>query len=93
MTKNDDWLNAYLNKIVVVDMDSGHILIGELLDFGAHHLVLSQADLHDSSRANSTKEVYLIEASQYGINVNRKEVAIPRNRFLAISKLEDTEIN
>ncbi len=85
-----DWLDSYKNLAVVVDIDPGHVLIGDLLDFSSEHLLLRNADLHNCRDANSTKEVYLHEASSFGVNVNRKEVAIPRSRVIAISKLADT---
>ncbi len=91
MADKDDWLQTYLNTVVVIDLDSGHVLIGELLDFSRQHLVFRQADLHDCTQANSSKEVYLAEAYRYGVNINRKAVAIPRNRLLAISRLEDAK--
>ncbi len=87
-----DWLTPYRDIKVVIDLDTGHILIGTLLDFSREHLLFDDTDLHDSKKANSTKEVYLSEAYRYGINVNRKQVAIPRSRVLAVAKLEDTII-
>ena len=93
MTKKSDWLEPYLNLNVVVDLDTGHVLIGELLEVGPDHLVFSEADLHDYRNANSLKEVYLTEAEKHGINVNRRKVAVPRNRMLAISRLEDAKLS
>lgn len=90
--KEDDWLNNYKNIQTAIDLDTGQLLIGQLLDFSKDHLLLINADLHDSRNANSCKEVYLSESFNLGINVNRKEVAIPRHRMVAIAKLEDTAL-
>jgi len=92
MCNSGEWLQPYKGQKVVIDLDSRHILIGTLMDFGDAHLVLEDTDLHDCSNANSIKEVYLAEANLHGINVNRKQVAVPRTRVLAISKLEDAQI-
>ncbi len=73
----------------MADIEPDHTVIGKLIDFSSEHLLLSDADLHDCRKANSVKEVYISEASNFGININRREVAIPRSRIIAISKLDD----
>lgn len=92
MAEKTDWLNMYLDKRVVVDLDTRHVVIGDLLDYSAEHLILGAVDLHDCESANSTKEVYLVEAGQYGVNVNRKKVGIPRSKMFAISLLKEAEL-
>lgn len=90
MQNSSDWLEQFSDQKVAVDLDSGHLLIGHLLSFDLNHLLFIEADLHDCKNANSSKEIYLLEAGRYGINVNRRKVAVPRSRMLAISRLEDT---
>ncbi len=85
----DSWLAAFIGHVVVVDLDESYLIIGTLQSADENHLSLTNVDLHDHSEANCTKEVYLLETKQIGIRTNRKHVAIPRSRVLAISRLED----
>jgi len=83
------WLNGLIGQVVVVDLDESYLVIGTLRFIDEHHLSLTEADLHDHHESNCTKDVYLLETRQLGVRFNRKNVAIPRSRVLAISRLED----
>ncbi len=84
-----DWLNPYLGKAVIADLDDFYLVIGVLAGIGPDHLLFTDADLHDHREANSTKEVYALESRAIGVRVNRQRVAVPRHRLVAISALED----
>jgi hypothetical protein len=83
------WLQPFLGQVVIADLDELYLVIGTLAEAGEHHLLFTDADLHDHREANSTKEVYALESRQIGVRVNRKQVAIPRARLVAISRLDD----
>lgn len=85
----DAWIRGLVGQVVVVDLDESYLVIGMLGGVDGHHLSFTEADLHDHREANCTKDVYLLETRQLGVRFNRKQVAIPRSRVLAISRLED----
>ena len=88
-TSNDTWLTSLIGQTVVVDLDESYLVIGTLRAADDKHLSFIEADVHDHHEANCTKEVYLLESLKLGVRFNRKQVAIPRSRMLAISRLED----
>jgi hypothetical protein len=83
------WLQPYIGKAVVADLDEFYLVIGTLSAVGTDHLEFRDADLHDHREANSTKEVYALESRKIGIRVNRTQVAVPLRRLVAISLLEE----
>lgn len=85
----DTFLAGLIGQLVVVDLDESYLVIGTLRTVDDHHLAFSEADLHDHRESNCTKDVYLLETRQLGVRFNRHQVAIPRARVLAISRLED----
>ena len=86
---DDAWLHQLIGQVVVVDLDESYLVIGTLKSVDPRHLAFTEADLHDHREANCTKDVYLLETRQLGVRFNRKNVAIPRSRVLAVSRLED----
>ncbi len=48
MNKGDksDWLNSYLNIAIVVDIDPGHILIGDLIEYSSEHIAINNKTRH-----------------------------------------------
>ena len=83
-----DWLTPYIGQVVIADLDEFFMVLGTLQTVSADCLVFTEADLHDHREANSTKEVYAIESKKIGVRVNRTQVAIPRQRLVAISLVE-----
>lgn len=83
------WMRSLIGQVVVVDLDESYLVIGTLTAVDQHHLAFNDADLHDHREANCTKDVYLLETRQLGVRFNRRQVAIPRSRVLAVSRLED----
>lgn len=88
-TAGDVWLAGLIGQVVVVDLDESYLVIGTLTGVDQHHLAFKEADLHDHREANCSKDIYLLETRQLGVRFNRKQVAIPRSRVLAICRLED----
>ena len=88
----ESWLRGLIGQVVVCDLDESYLVIGTLRAADAHHLAFSAADLHDHRESNCTKDVYLLETRQLGVRSNRLQVAIPRARVLAVSRLEDISL-
>ena len=84
-----DHLDVYRDQIVVCDLREHYLVIGRLVEVGADHLRLVEADLHDHREANSTKDVYLIETKKYGVRQNRARIDIPRVNVIAVCLLTD----
>ena len=74
---------------VVVDTDTGLVIIGTLEAARAGSLSLAEADVHDIRDSSVTKEVYALEAMKYGVRANRKRVHVRTERVVCISRLED----
>lgn len=92
-TINLDWLMEFRGQLVACDLADHYLIIGVLDQIGPQHLVFTDADLHDHREANSTKDMYLIETRKFGVRVNRKRVSIPRPLLLAISRLDDVQLD
>jgi hypothetical protein len=84
-----DWLQEYLGAVVVCDLADAYLIIGTLSAVGPQHVSFTDADLHDHRESNSPKDVYLIESRKFGVRANRKQVAVPRQLVIAVSRLDD----
>lgn len=79
----------FLGKVVVVDVEAPYVYIGTLVRFSPHFLELRDADVHDLRDSTSTRELYVLESSQYGVRRNRKAVQIRIEKVVSISLLSD----
>lgn len=84
--------SEFVGEKVVIDTPTRYIYLGTLVDLTGDALVLEEVDVHDSEESESTKEVYVMNAAQQGIRVNRKRVVVPEKRVLSISTLDDTVV-
>jgi small nuclear ribonucleoprotein (snRNP)-like protein len=82
-------LEELIGQIVVVDLRERYVVLGTLLRFDEQTLELRNADLHDLRDADSTRELYVAEASFTGVQRNRKRVMVVRAEVVAVSRLED----
>lgn len=80
-------ISSLLKETVVVDTDSEWIYIGILEGAGTDALHLVEADAHSKTDSSSTKEVYVYETRQNGLQVNRHEVFINLSRVVSVSPL------
>ena len=78
-----------VGHVVVVDTDSPFVYIGTLLRVEDHFVVLEKVDAHDRNESTSTKEQYIMEAKRFGVNANRKEVSVRKDKVVSVSKLDD----
>jgi len=82
-------LNEMLNQVVVVDMRSPYVCLGQLARIDETSLELRDADLHDMRDTVTTRENYIAASYATGIKRNRKRVLIMRDDVVAVSRLED----
>ena len=83
------WLAAHLGRVVIADLDGCYLAIGTLQAADDAAMTLVDADLHDHTEANCTKDVYALESRSLGVRVNRQRVTVPLGRVIAIGLLED----
>ena len=85
-------LQQFHNQVVVLDVTSPYVYIGKLVEFDTHFVTLEQADVHDLRDANSTRELYILEAHKHGVNLNRQRVSIRLEQIVSISVLTDVHV-
>ena len=85
----DTPLARYVGKVVVVDVDAPFVYIGTLTQYGRDFIELRDADVHDLRDSEATRELYVLESSQYGVRRNRHTVHVRAEKIISISLLED----
>jgi len=81
-----------LNEQVVLDTDTPIVYIGTLTEIMDDALVLADTDMHDCRDGHANREVYLAEARDAGVAVNRRNVVVMRSVIISISRLADIAI-
>lgn len=82
-------MEEMLNQIVVIDVESLFVYVGELTGIGHKSLTLEMADVHDLRDSNTTRERYLLDTRLHGVRANRKKVHVSQNQVISVSLLED----
>jgi len=82
-------LRDLLGQVVVVDLVSTYVCLGELAGLDEVFLELRDADFHDFRDGQASREVYVYDAVHLGIRRNRARVLIRIADVAAISRLED----
>lgn len=82
-------LTDYLDREVVLDLQSSYVCLGKLTGYDARYLVLENADVHDLRETTTTREKYILDSRIHGIRVNRNRVLINYGELVALSLLED----
>ncbi|VAX36569.1 hypothetical protein MNBD_PLANCTO02-1986 [hydrothermal vent metagenome] len=85
-------LSELQNKQVVLDVTSQYVYLGKLVNIDTHYMTLEEADVHDLRDANSTRELYVLEARRHGINVNRQRVHIRLEQIVSLSALDKVQV-
>jgi len=83
------WLSDYLERAVVIELGDDFTAFGTLVEVGEGHCRLRDVDLHHQGEANSTRDVYALEVKDIGVRPNRRELAVPLGRIVAVSLIED----
>ncbi len=87
-----DPLAAWLARVVILDTMGPFIYIGTLSEIHGHVLILTAADVHDSTDSSSTKEFYIARTRELGVHSNRDIVAVQRQHVVSISPLDAVQI-
>ena len=82
-------LEALTGKTMVVDTRSNCIYLGSLARVTAHTLVLTEADAHDISDTDVSKERYIYDARIDGIKANRNRVHVNLDHVTGFCALEE----
>jgi len=82
-------VEQFLGQDVVIDVESQYVFLGRLADVRPGFLTLKQADVHDLRDSKTTRELYVLDSRTDGIRVNRKQVVIPSEQIVSISRLDD----
>jgi hypothetical protein len=78
-----------VGSVVVLDTSTPYVYLGRLKEWQEHYLVLSDADVHDTSEGHSGKDLYVLEARRNGVQKNRNEVTVRRSLVVSVSKIDD----
>lgn len=81
--------DRYAGSVVVIDTISPFIYVGTVVAADAWFVELADADCHDRGEGHSTNEKYVMEAAKFGLKVNRRRVAILRDKVISLSRVED----
>ena len=73
----------------MLDAASRYVFIGTLQAIHEQYAVLADADAHDLRDTKSTRDLYILDALQHGVSVNRREVWVRLDEIVAISRLDD----
>jgi hypothetical protein len=82
-------VEEFCGNNVVVDVEAPFVYLGRLEAMREKSLVLLNADVHDLRDSTTTREQYVRDASEHGIQQNRKRVFIRMDRIVSVSLLED----
>ena len=82
-------LQDWVGRVVVVDLRSTYVAIGTLTRFDEHHLLLTDADLHDLRDSPTGRENYVVDSKLTGVKYNRKQVQIVVAEIVAVARLSD----
>jgi len=84
-----DWLAAFIDDIVIAEIGDGFTVLGTINSIAPTFIEFRDADLHNQHEANSNRDVYALENKQLGVRPNRKKLFIPRDRLIALARLQD----
>ncbi|MGO8704104.1 MAG: hypothetical protein ACLQVA_09805 [Candidatus Brocadiia bacterium] len=88
-TSEPDAMARLVGSVVVLDTSTPYVYLGRLKEWQEHYLVLSDADVHDTSEGHSGKDLYVLEARRNGVQKNRNEVTVRRSLVVSVSKIDD----
>ena len=82
-------LTSLVGERVVLDAASRYVFIGTMKAVHDQYAVLVDADAHDLRDTKSTRDLYVLDALQHGVSVNRRQVWVRLDEIVAISRLDD----
>ena len=82
-------LEEMSGQVVVVDMKSTFVCLGNLVRVDGQLMEMVDADLHDLRDTQTTRENYVVASRETGVKRNRKRVLIAYSEIVGISRIED----
>lgn len=82
-------LPGLVGQVVVLDLASSYVCIGELDGLDDQYFRVRDADLHDFRDSAATRETYVYDSVRLGIRRNRKQVLIRRSEVVAVTRFAD----
>lgn len=82
-------VESLIGREVVLDASSMFVYVGTLTRIDDRTIILEDADVHDLRDTNTTREMYVIDASRHGVQANRKIVYVRADEIVSISPLDD----
>jgi hypothetical protein len=89
MAKRLETLDTLVGKTVVLDTAGPITYLGTLKEIRPDGFWLVDADFRDSREGHQTKEHYVVEARNLGIQPNRRRVFVFRDVVVSVSALDD----
>lgn len=86
---DSELLKRLVGQVVVVDLASSYVCLGELAGLDDTFLRVKDADLHDFRDSAATREIYVYDSKQFGIRRNRAQVLVKLSDVVAIARLAD----
>lgn len=78
-----------LGQMVVLDLHSPYVYLGRLEEVVSGFLILADADAHDLRDTATTRDRYVRERCELGVNANRRRVWVRLGEVVGISRLDD----
>lgn len=78
-----------VGEVIVLDLVSPYVVLGRLVSIERDYLRIDQADTHDLRDAQTTREKYILDRRQHGIQPNRATVWIHLREVVGVSRLAD----
>jgi hypothetical protein len=82
-------LAPLIGRQVVLDTAGPILYLGTLESATENGLWLTDADVHDQREGHASKDHYVVEARQHGIQANRARVYVAQTTVLSLSLLDD----
>jgi hypothetical protein len=82
-------LDSLIGAVVVIDLSSPYVCLGELVAVDPQFFELRNADLHDFRDSPATREVYVYDSVRLGVRRNRSRVLVSRAEVVAITRVTD----
>jgi len=76
-------------EVIVVDLASPFVYLGRLVETRGDYLLLADADAHDLRDTATSREKYVLDARNHGVNANRRWVWVSQREIVGISRLDD----
>ncbi len=74
---------------IVLDLSSSYVVLGTLAGEDHRYLILKDADVHDLRDTTTTRDAYVLDARQHGIQSNRRRVLVRHEEVVSLSALDD----